>query len=339
MKNKKLIIIIVFIIIALIIGGIFVFGNKYDPDKKLSKNTTLEKLYSLKVEHGELKEISYSHGGGMLGDTYQISIENKDGKLVGKVIESGAHYIPNRVYEYEVNEDSLIKAREYIDKYNLSVWDALPFNDDEIVLDGPSSSIRLAFDDSSVGGYKHATYNISYENVIPKGGREILNGFVELISSNIKQDNYLKTYLDTDGKQIYTGKDIENSEEEIGKLLTGYWQSEKQTTYVNNEVNEKPIDNEHYYFIDYSSSFSNNEEIELRAVGINEINKTYILNSPIHSQYNDYDCSWYVEATNTELPVPETLYLVVVGDKLYVERTYTYADSTVKDVLVFLRED
>ena len=52
MKNKKLIIIIVFIIIALIIGGIFVFGNKYDPDKKLSKNTTLEKLYSLKVEHG-----------------------------------------------------------------------------------------------------------------------------------------------------------------------------------------------------------------------------------------------------------------------------------------------
>ena len=340
MKNKRgIIIVIILVLIALTIGGIFVFGNKYNPDKKLSKYTTLQKLYSLKVEHGELKEISYSHGGGMLGETYRISIENKDGELIGKVVQSGAHYIPKRVYEYEVNEDALVKAREYIDKYNLSVWDILPFNDDEIVLDGPTSSIRLVFDDSYVGGSKYSSHTISYENVIPKGGYEILNDFVKLISDNFKKGDYLKTYLDMDGKQVFTGKDIENSDEEIGQLLTGYWQTEKEITYVNNQGEEKPIDDNHYYYFEYSYSFSNNEELELRTVGINEINKTYVLNKPVHEQYYDYDCSWFLEASNTELPVPETLYLVVVGDKLYVERTYTYADSNVRDVLVFLRKD
>lgn len=339
MKNKKTIIIIVVIIIALIIGGVFVFGNKYNPDKKLSKHTTLKQLYSLKVEHGELKGVSYFHGGGMLGETYRMEIKNEDGKIIGRIAESGAHYIPERVYEYKVSEDALIKAREYIDKYNLSVWDALPFNEDEIVLDGPSTSIYLVFDDSAVGGYKYSSSTISYENVVPKGGYDILNGFVELISNNFKKENFVRTYLDVDGKQIFTGKDIENSDEEIGQLLTGYWQAEKETTYVDGNAQEKPIDGDHYYYIDYSYSFSDNEEIELRTVGINEINKTYKLNKPVHEKYEDYDCSWFIEASNTELPVPETLYFVVVGEKLYVERTYTYADSYVRDVLVFLRKD
>lgn len=316
------------------------FFNMNKDDKKLNKNITLEKLYKIKTNHGELKGVSYSSGGSMLGERYEISIKYADGSLIGRKRVSGAHWIPIRVYEYEVEESALNHLKEYIDKYNLTVWDRLPYDDEMVVLDGPSHNIRLSYDDSAVGGSKYESFDISYENVIPENGREVLDDFVKLISNEFKEDKLIGTYLELDDKKVFTGKTIENSDEEIYQLLNGYWVAQKEVTAdkLTGSQEERIFDDKEYYYFDVENVINKIEEIEIKNVGLNEENKIYKAGEIVHETFEDYDCSWYLPIYNED-DVPTTYYLILVGDKLYVEKSYTYTDHSLKDVIVFVRRD
>lgn len=308
--RKKLII----ILLILLTGGALVFGVL--KPKGLSKRTTIEQLKKIKSEHGELLSVSYHHGGGMNGDTFSQTIErNKEGQVILTVKESSEHWIPLRVWEYLIEDENVFtKLRDYIDEYNLPAWKDLPFDEEHIALDAPSSSIGLVFNDEEYGGWKREYYSVSYENVIPKGGYDVLNGFVSLIGSYAKKENLIQTYLDCDDKQIFTGKDIENSDEDITELIKGYWGSE-----------ELGDDGYSRYSL-YTSPYE--EEMELYQRGGDKI--IFQNEQIIHEPLSDYDSSWYLILKDAD--DPENLYyLTVQQDKLYLEK------QTDKETIVFQR--
>ncbi|MBO4918937.1 MAG: hypothetical protein J5365_02150 [Erysipelotrichaceae bacterium] len=297
--RKKLII----LLLILLTGGALVFGIM--KPKGLSKKTTIEDLKKIRSEHGELLSVSYRHGGGMNGDTFSQTIEtNKEGQVILTVNESSEHWIPLRVWEYRIeDEDVFVKLREYIDRYNLSVWKDLPFDEEHIALDAPSSSIGLIFNDEEYGGRKREYCTISYENIVPDGGYDVLNGFVSLIGSYAKNENLIRTYLQCDEMQIFTGRDVFNSDEEITELMKGYWGSEILA------------DDGYSRYSLYTSPYE--EEIELYQRGGDKI----ILHSVeiIHEPLSDYDSSWYLVLKNTDDP-GDIYYLTAEGEKLFLEK-------------------
>ncbi|MBQ2657819.1 MAG: hypothetical protein IJF87_04535 [Erysipelotrichaceae bacterium] len=310
--KKKLII----ILLILLTGGTLVFGAM--KPKGLSKKTTIEQLKKIKSEHGELLCVSFHRGGGMNGDNFSQTIErNKEGQIVLTVKESPEHWIPLRVWEYLIeDEDVFAKLRAYSDEYNLPAWKDLPFDEENIALDAPSSSIGLIFNDEEYGGWRREYYTISYENVIPEGGYDVLNGFVSLIGSYAKKENLIRTYLECDDNQILTGRDIENSEEEIEKLIMGYWGSE-----------ELGDDGYSRYSL-YTSPYE--EGMELYQRGGDKI--IFQREQTIHESLADYDSSWYFILKDTGDP-EKLYYLTVAGDKLYLEKQ-TEPD---KEIILFER--
>ena len=311
--KKKLII----ILLILLTGGALVF-NAMKP-KELSKKTTIEQLKKIKSEHGELLSVSFHRGGGMNGDSFSQTIErNKEGQVVLTVKNSPEHWIPLRVWEYLIeDEDVFAKLRAYSDEYNLPAWKDFPFDDEMIALDAPSSSIGLVFNDEEYGGWKREYYSISYENVVPEGGYDVLNGFVSLIGSYAKKENLIRTYLECDDKQIFTGRDIENSEEEIEELIKGYWMSE-----------ELGDDGYSRYSL-YTSPYQ--EEVEFYQRGGDKIN--FQREDTIHEPLSDYDSSWYFVLKDME-DASNLYYLTTEGDKLYLEKQ----TETEKEIIVFERQ-
>ena len=334
MKKRGILLVLVGL---LAIGGIIMFPklfskSLYQKNGEFRKDVTLKDLYSVEAKHGELLDVFYSHGGGMNGETYYNEIAyDKDGNLIGEKGVSAAHYIPIRVYRYRLDPQILQDCRRYIDEYNLSVWEKLPFDDEFIVLDGPSTHIRLVFDDSEYGGYRRESCNISYEDVIPEGGYEILNGFATMIGKELKEENLYETCIKIDGKDVYTGRDIENSEEEIRAFLMGYWRSIRQIE--GETVNE--FDDDQFYWFDFSFS----DEVELCRYGSDEVRRTYVLDSILQEPLEDYDSSWRVTFTEKGSDTPERLEITVAGDLLYMERSYRKDGGQTHMTLVFRRHD
>ena len=336
MKKRWLILLIA---IALI-GGIFMFSGLfsrklYDSEGKLKKDITLEELLSIDYDHGTLLSAEFSTGGGMNGEHYSYTVSReKDGRVILEKKSSSAHYIPLRVYRYEADESVLTALQEYIDRYHLPVWKDLPFDEEMMALDAPTTWIRLTLEDEkSFSG--RSFYGISYDNVVPEGGYKILNGFRDLLMSFFEGKEG-ETFILLDGQEVHTGRDIENTDEEIKALLTGYWRSTK-TEFWNvsdGTVSEEVYDDTQFYWFDIGYS----GELELVPYGIEGDSAVYTCQGITHEAYPDRDSSWYVEYTREE-EIPETLYVTVAGDQLYIDKTYTYADETFRRVYIFERVD
>ncbi|MBQ6478159.1 MAG: hypothetical protein IJI44_02190 [Erysipelotrichaceae bacterium] len=297
--KKKLIL----ILLVILTGGVLVFG--FLKPRELTKRTTIEQLKKIKSEHGPLLTVSYSHGGGMNGDSFSETIRTeKDGRTVLEVRQSSEHWIPIRVWEYMIeDEDVYPKLRAYIDEYNLSVWEDLPFDEEMIALDAPSSSIHLSFNDEAYGGSRLESCSISYENYVPDGGYEVLNGFVSLIESYRRDEDLIQTYLDVDGEKIFTGREIENSDEEIAELIKGYWGSEKLG------------DDGYSAYSLYTSPYD--EEMELYQRGGDRI--VLQTKETVHEPLSAYDSSWYLILQDEN--DPDSLYsLTIEKEKLYLEK-------------------
>ena len=334
MKKKTVLIVL---LILLVIGGIIMFPklfhkSLYDKNGEFRKDVTLKDLYSVEAEHGELLSVSYSHGGGMNGESYHTDIAyDKEGNLYGEKGVSAAHYIPIRIYRYRIDPDALNKCRKYIDQYNLTVWDKLPFDEEHIALDAPSTHIRMVFDDSEHGGYRREGYNISYDNVVPEGGYEILNGFATLIGKEFREENIYETCIKVDGDDVFTGRDIENTDEEKRAFLTGYWESIEKR-----EGNEVTVyDDKGYYWFD----FGYGDELELCAYGFNDERKTYVLDRFLEEPLEYYDSSWTALFTEQDSDTPERLEVALDGDTLHMIRHYRKDGGQTEMSLVFRRHD
>ena len=203
--------------------------QKYEDIDEFSKKVTLEQLKKVKVEHGVLIEAGIYTGGGMAGDSNSSSIRlNSDGQIIYTAEKSPMHHIPIRGYEYLVKDQTILdRLNEYIREHNLSVWDKLPFDDEFMALDAPSTSISFVFNDESVGGASWSMHRISYDNVIPEGGMKVLDGFNDLFYEALKDAELQETYLLNDGERLYSGRNIENTDAEAKMFLMGIHMDDK----------------------------------------------------------------------------------------------------------------
>ena len=290
------------ILLIVLIGGALVFG--FLKTKGLSKKTTIEQLKKIKTEHGQLLSASYRHGGGMNGDSFSQTIRTeKDGTTILEVRESSEYWIPIRVWEYLIDDEEVyVKLRNYIDEYNLSAWKDLPFDEEMIALDAPSSSIGLVFNDEAYGGSRMEYCTISYENYVPEGGYEVLNGFVSLIESYCREEKLIRTYLDVDGDRIFTGRDIENSDEEIAELIKGNWYS---TEYGEDGYSAYGL---------YTAPYDEEMDLYRRGGDRTTLQDEEIIHEPLSA----YDSSWHLILKDQNDP-GSLYYLTLEKDRLYLE--------------------
>ena len=102
---------------------------------------------SIKFNNKELVKCSYSHGGGMLGDVYVITVKKiDDNKSQLSIEESPSHNERIVTTMYDVDSEVFADLKQIMSDYNLysvSKKGKSPFE----VLDGPSTSISYTFED------------------------------------------------------------------------------------------------------------------------------------------------------------------------------------------------
>ena len=264
--------------------------------KKLSdskgKEITVADLQKVKVDYDRLLEASFNVMGGMEDCHRKIYLKLEEGIPVYIEEITGDRSLPIRVIKCTLKDETIFSELEqYIREYNLPAWDDLPFDDEMIALDAPSTYINLLYDNSAIGGYRETSYTISYDDKIPEGGYDILNKLRDRIASGKDESMMIETYLlpdiDNDEKRIYTGKEIGNTDEEIQELLRGFWNSDENGTYL-----------DMYRFED----------------GLSYMDEAYHLKKIVHENLNGLDSSWYAvfESESKEIE------LTVVQDKLIV---------------------
>ena len=264
---------------GLIMTGLFSCARPlYDSNHKFRKDVTLKELQSVEVSHGPLTGVQYSHGGGMQGDTNLIELyRDSDGRAVIKTSHAAEHSFSLIEKEYTADEQLFDALRERIDRNNLSVWEDLPFDEEHIALDGPSTSIGMYFDDSETGGYRREYCRISYDNVIPEGGYEILNEFVETLRAGIHEENLLSSGFVYNGSRIVTGRDTDNTDAEISALVSGYWTCKDSGT--------------EYLIYNYGLY----DRVDVTAVKDQDRSEmNFTVADTIHEPYEDADTGWHV---------------------------------------------
>lgn len=262
------------------------------------RKMTIDDLKKDPKVHDRLIGVEYSHGGGMNGEHsgFSLSKDRKTGKISYTTSMSEMHSFPLRCKVYEVSDETCLeKLKEYVDSYNLSAWADLPFDDSMIAMDAPSTNIRLIFDDAALGGMPYAIDTISYDSVMPEGGYDVLNAFVDEMRSYCDESRLIERYVIHDGKNIYWGKDVDNSDEEIEQLLMGYWRSEDDGMFLD---------------------FHRMEGFELNIRGEDERDVEYELSEIVKNADETYDCSWMVRYREKENP-DQGISLVLDQDDLY----------------------
>ncbi|MBR4421250.1 MAG: hypothetical protein IKS69_01790 [Erysipelotrichaceae bacterium] len=256
--------------------------------KSREKGTTIADLQKVEMNYDHLLSVSANVMGGM-EDTHQVRcLKLEDGIPVYVEEITSDRSLPIRVCRYSVESETIWEeVNELIRKYNLPAWEDLPFDEEFIALDAPSTYINLAYDNSAVGGPKYESYTIDYDDVIPEGGYDILNQLRNILSTCKSEERMIETYLmlRNDGKEtrIYTGKEIDNTDEEIKELLKGYWKNEDAYLYL--------------YWIEEGFHFGDDD---------------YVLKGFVHEPIMDADASWYAVFEHEG----EELYLTVVQDRL-----------------------
>ena len=286
MKRKYIYMIIAILLTA---GGFIMFtkikdmASLYDSDHKFKRNITLEKLRTVESAHGPLIRVTYSHGGGMQGDTnYTELYRDKDGKPFMRTSAAAMHYYPLIVHEYTADEEVFTVLRELIDRDNLSVWEDLPMSE-FMAMDAPSTIIEMYFDDSELGGRKFVSSRISYDYEIPEGGYDILNHFVDTLHSYIDPGRLTDAYFNVNGEKVITGRDIVNTDEEIEAILSGYWNMrlDKDNMLIGNYGLHETLEFRRQQDDGYTDAIFSVGEI-------------------VHEPYGDSDCGWYITLKDEE---------------------------------------
>ena len=186
--------------------------------KRFTHKMSLAQLKKKQPQYTGLVGASLSHGGGMNGERYLTSIEyDKDRQIIYTTEESPEHYVPALVTVYEVEDpDAMNKLDAYVAEYNMSVWDKIPESGIE-VLDAPGTSLHLRFKASEDQRFADSM-TIDYDLDLSNECFDVLHDFTKKMGSYpMKQiDRYFSNYND---ENIYLGKDIENSDEQIGHVF------------------------------------------------------------------------------------------------------------------------
>ena len=232
------------------------------------KELTVSDLQKKKAKYEGLCEVYYYHGGGMEGSSFSFSLEKEAGRVLLKQEERNYAGQVSLCYVYQT-EDIFEELDDIVKEYNLSVWDEIP-ESEYFALDAPSTHMTLTFLPEE-GGKFNRSMTIDYDKELPQGGVEILNDFVKRILSLRKEENL----IDISFEAIRLARDIENSEEEIEKILLGYWNCEDG-------------------LLEYG--YSNEAELYLNQ----QNKKTYVLKETVNEPYKEANSSWYQIYVNQE---------------------------------------
>ncbi|MBQ1567178.1 MAG: hypothetical protein IIZ80_04735 [Erysipelotrichaceae bacterium] len=287
MKKKTVLITLT----VLLLGGAIVFGLLFS--KRFTHKMSLAQLKKRQPQYTGLVGASLSHGGGMNGERYLTSIEyDKDRKIIYTTEESPEHFVPALITVYEVEDpDAMNKLDAYVAEYNMSVWDKIPESGIE-VLDAPGTSLHLRFKASEDQRFADSM-TIDYDLDLSNECFDVLHDFTKKMGSYpMKQiDRYFSNYND---ENIYLGKDIENSDEQIGHVLCGYFCNDEKNVFA--DLYEGNLRIRGIYsdeFVDY----------ELKDAQI------------VHEQLKDHDSSWYVKYGSDE----KTLSVTCTYTEMYIE--------------------
>ncbi len=254
------------------------------------KEPTLESLKAKAAKYEDLKGLDYYHGGGMEGTSHSVEVRfDEQEKPIVHYSDSFAWNFPARIRVYEADPSLSETPKDYVKEYNLSVWDELPESEYE-VLDAPSTSLNLYF---AVAEKKYQeSVRIDYDKVLPEGGREVLNRFMKEIAEAVQNGKLVETYLeDGDENRIYTGKDIENSDQQIELLLSGYWQSGEDRIYFDDPEN-------------------------IAVIGFGRQRRDFEMKQIVHEAYGENDASWYAVLVNRE-DESDRLIVTIDGYRLF----------------------
>ena len=334
--KKPLIILIIILTALLLAGGIFMclklFRNDpYDKDGKLKNGVTLSEIQRIDSKHGELIAASYHCGGGMNGDTFNADIERTDDGPVLTVRESGMYCFPLIVRKYTVPEEILTKLRAFSDEYNLPVWEKLPYSDEQ-ALDAPTASVSVVFNDRELGGGRYESYRVSFEQIDPKGGEKVLAEFRDIILSCAVPERQTDCFFEDNGSEIRIGADIENTDEQAGRVISGYWRGSR--AYI---LRDDGTRQDEYVFSDDDGCLILDAELGgtlgLRRFkqGSDSVDFFFTLSEPVHERLDRFDCSWHAvlmpdegpsfdmsEFVCTECEPASGFFLVVEGEKLLI---------------------
>ena len=190
-KKYKLILIALCILVFILVLGVGIY-QAFKKDKEESKySEELTKLINTKMELKDLREISYSCSGDMLGNLYDISLNLKT-KVV-TLRNSNEHSDPIDVYEYSVTDDDIKGLTSKVKEYNLAAWSKQPYDDSYFVYDACSPNIQLTYFDEKEDSYDD-TYNISFYFKLPDDARTILEEIRTDIQNLANDGNLIVNY-------------------------------------------------------------------------------------------------------------------------------------------------
>ena len=198
--------------------------SPYGEDGKLRKDITLEEIRGIEKVYGDLIEVSYFHGGGMEGSSHDaMLIKEKDGSCLIRTRDAGSVSFPRIIREYKTDGSVFKDLQDLAQKDNLALWEDLPFDEEFMVLDAPSTHLSLIYDESAAGGYSYKSYSIDYDNVLPEGAGDILRSFTRVMLSGVSPENLIDEYFEIDGEPVRTGRDADLTDMQISRLVSGYW--------------------------------------------------------------------------------------------------------------------
>ena len=171
-----------------------------------SKGYPMRRITRVHIDTGELLEVGWTSGGGMEGDRHSIVLTKDGPDAITTVSDTPDPRMPRRVCVYMTPTDTFDRLDALSHKYNFPAWNQLSKSDEQ-ALDRPVSGFYLVFDNTSVSGPAHMTYEVGYGRMYPDGGREAVTEFIEVLKESISDDNMVDLYIQGEDDRMLHGSD------------------------------------------------------------------------------------------------------------------------------------
>ena len=143
--------------------------------------------------YGRLTEVRRESGGNKPGSSYRTILRaDESGIPLLNVYASDIYYQPYTVSVYRADEDALEQLRAIVERHQMTAWDDLPPDRDNIMLDGLSTDVTLVFSNEKAGERKQETVRIFYESKLPEGALDVLREFTDCLNQWATDDRLLE---------------------------------------------------------------------------------------------------------------------------------------------------
>ncbi len=145
---------------------------------------------------GQLRSAYYSDSGNSLGNLYSVeACRGDDGSMIVRVREAEMHSVPIEVHEYRAPDDLLDQIDAIVGQAGMKEWGELPPSE-FIALDAATTSINLEYENADPAEFIPKYLRYSFNDELPEGGREAINGIYDLMIACATEDNLISEYTE-----------------------------------------------------------------------------------------------------------------------------------------------